>query len=165
MIHRNLYIQKIKKLLNTATYEPYRSLRATLAFIVYTRLHITYSIAKASQVTESQYYTDPKLQIRYINRTIRRLKKNSCLALRYPKLKDNRLHIRVYSDASYANNSDGSSQHGHIIFLCDRSNLCQPLYWSSHKAKQVSRSVLGSVIMAFADSFDMVFIADLTYRR
>ena len=158
MIHQTSYIRKIEKLSNTATYKSYRSLRAKLAWITYTTPDISFSIAQAAQVTESQYNTDSKLQIRYINRTIKRLRKEPYLPLKYPKLDDTQLQIRVYSEASYANNSDSSSQLGYLIFLCDGSNLCQPLYWSSHKAKRVSRSVLGSETMAFADSVDMAFM-------
>ena len=157
MNHQTSYIRMIEKLLNTATYKSYRSLRAKLGWITYTRPDISFSIAQAGQVTESHFATDPKLQIRYINRTIRRFRKEAYLPLRYLKLYDTQLHIRVYSDAPYANNSDGSSQLRYIIYICDGSNLCQPLYWSSHKAKRVSGSVLGSETMAFADSFDMAF--------
>ena len=108
-IYQTSYIRKTEKLISTATYKEYRSLRAKLAWITYTRPDISFSIAQAAQVTESQYSTDPKLQVRYIIRTIRRLKKEPCLPLRYPKLCNDQLFIRVYSDASYAKNSDGSS--------------------------------------------------------
>ena len=43
------------------------------------------------------------------------------------------------------------------MFLADKNDKCQPLYWSSHKSKRVSRSDLGSETMAFADAFDMKF--------
>jgi hypothetical protein len=63
----------------------------------------------------------------------------------------------VYSDASYANNPDGSSQIGYIIFLCDTTGACQPLFWSSKKSKRVTISCLGSETMALADAFDFAF--------
>ena len=77
--------------------------------------------------------------------------------LRFPKLDKDSLSISVYSDASFCNNQDGSSQLGYIILLKDKENKCQPLYWSSHKSRRSSRSVLGSEVMAFADAFDMAF--------
>jgi hypothetical protein len=63
----------------------------------------------------------------------------------------------VYTDASYANNFDGSSQLGYIIFLADANGKCQPIAWSSHKSRRVTRSVLGSETMAFADGFDAAY--------
>lgn len=41
--------------------------------------------------------------------------------------------------------------------LMDKDNKCKPLYWTSYKAKRVTRSVLGSEVMAFADAFDMAY--------
>ena len=38
-----------------------------------------------------------------------------------------------------------------------KHNKCQPLYWTSYKAERVTRSVLGSEVMAFADEFDMKY--------
>ena len=77
--------------------------------------------------------------------------------LKFPKLDPKRLRLQVYSDASYGKNFDGSSQLGYIIFLADLNGNCQPLFWSSHKSKRVSRSVLGSETMTFADAFDMAY--------
>lgn len=65
--------------------------------------------------------------------------------------------MQFYSDASYGRNIDLTSQVGYIIFLSDKCDKFQPLYWSSHKAKQVTRSVLRNVMMAFSNAFDMAF--------
>ena len=54
-------------------------------------------------------------------------------------------------------NEDKSSQLGYFIFLSDKSKYCQPIFWSSYKSKRVTRSVLGSEVMAFADAFDMAY--------
>jgi hypothetical protein len=53
--------------------------------------------------------------------------------------------------------TDGSSQLGYIIFLADGNGACQPMFWSSHKSRRVTRSVLGSETMALADAFDMAY--------
>jgi hypothetical protein len=60
----------------------------------------------------------------------------------------------VYTDASYANNFEGSSQLGYVIILADSSGKCQPIVWSSLKSRRVTMSVLESETMAFADVFD-----------
>ena len=164
MVDQTSYIRKIEKLLNTTTYKLCQSLGAKLAWITYTRPDISFSNAQAAQVTKSQYTTGPKLQIRHINRTIRRLMKETHLPLRYPKLDDRQLQIRVYSDASYASNSDSSFQLVYIIFICDGSNICQPLYWSSQKAKRVSRSVLCTEKWRLMTHLTWHSFSDITYR-
>ena len=52
MIHQTAYIRKIGKPLNTAKYNSYRSLRAKVALIKYTRPHISFSVVQAAQVSE-----------------------------------------------------------------------------------------------------------------
>eukprot|EP00112_Aurelia_sp_Birch-Aquarium-sp1_P024403 Seg770.3 transcript_id=Seg770.3/GoldUCD/mRNA.D3Y31 product="Retrovirus-related Pol polyprotein from transposon RE1" protein_id=Seg770.3/GoldUCD/D3Y31 len=57
--------------------------------------------------------------------------------IRFPSLGDPKdLHIALYSDASYANLSDGvSSAEGYVIFLVGKEGRCCPLSWSSRKVK------------------------------
>jgi hypothetical protein len=75
---------------------------------------------------------------------VKHLRKTALFTLKYPKLAINSLTQEVYTDASYANNFDGSSQLVYIIFLADASGKCQQIVWSSHKSRRVTRSVLGS---------------------
>ena len=77
--------------------------------------------------------------------------------LKFPKLDHNSPQLQFYSDESHGNSFDGSSQLGYIIFLADANNNCQSLFWSSHKSNRVSRSVLGSDTMAFAEVFEAAF--------
>lgn len=116
------------------------------------------TVALLAQVTEEMFEKSKKKYIKIINDTIKRLKDTYDSTLKFPKLDNKSLQLRVYSDASYSNNEDKSSQLGYIIFLMDKHNRCQPLFWSSHKSKRVSRSVLGSETMAFADAFDMAYV-------
>ena len=67
------------------------------------------------------------------------------------------LNLQTYTDAGFADNNDTSSQLGYIMFLVDKYDYCQPLMWFSHKSKRVTKSVLGSEMMAFADGFDFSF--------
>ena len=92
-----------------------------------------------------------------LNYLVRKLKAQNEFSLKYPKLDKESLRIQVYSDDSYGTNSDGTSQLGYIIFLADKFESCQPIFWTSYKSRRVSRSVLCSETMAFADAFDMAF--------
>jgi hypothetical protein len=60
----------------------------------------------------------------------------------------------VFTDASFANNKDLSSQIGYVIVLSDGTNA-NILHWSSIKCKRVTRSVLASELYAMAHGFDM----------
>lgn len=50
-----------------------------------------------------------------------------------------------------------SSQIRIIIFLCDKEDKYQPIYWSSQKPKRVTIFVLGSEVMAAVDAFYMAY--------
>lgn len=157
-IHMKNYANKLNLLPRDASLTEFRSLRQKLMWLVNTRPDIACSVAKSTQVTNEKYVTNPSKYVKILNRTLRYIRRSIGLKLKYPKLDKDSLRLQVYSDASYATNADNSSQLGYIIFLADKSNNCQPLAWSSHKAKRVNRSVLGSEIMAFADAFDMAFV-------
>lgn len=95
------------------------------------------------------------MAIRSINKVVDHLKNNENLVLKDPKLDIESMHLRIYSDASFATNSDHMSQLGYITFFMDKFNKCQPIYWTSYKSERVCTSVLGSKVMAFADAFDL----------
>ena len=67
----------------------------------------------------------------------------------------NSLSLLVFTDASFANNKDLSSQIGLVIVFIDRNQSVNILHWSSIKYKQVTRSVLASELYALAHGFDI----------
>jgi len=67
----------------------------------------------------------------------------------------NSFNLLVFTDASFTNNKDLSSQIGFVIVLTDRNQSVNVLYWSSIKCKRVTRSVLASELYALAYSFDI----------
>jgi hypothetical protein len=67
----------------------------------------------------------------------------------------NSLSLLVFTDASFANNKDLSSQIGFVIILTDRNQSVNVLHWSFIKYKQVTHSVLASKLYALAHSFDI----------
>jgi hypothetical protein len=79
-----------------------------------------------------------------LNDVVKHLRQTASFTLKYSKIDINSLTLKVDTDASNANNFDGSSQLGYIIFLADSSGKCQPIVWSSHESRHVTRSVLGS---------------------
>ena len=156
-IHQKLYISKLIQLMANEDFAAFRSLRAQLAWVLQTRPDIACAVALLTQVTEARFHTDAKKYVTDVDTVVKHLQKTPYFVLRYPKLDKDSIRLQIYSDASYASNYDASSKLGYIIFLADKNNSCQPLLWSSHKSKRVSRSVLGCETMAFADAFDVAF--------
>jgi hypothetical protein len=78
---------------------------------------------------------------------------NPTRGLRFVQLDIQSLKLMVFTDASFANNQDLSSQIGFVIVLSD-GNKANILHWSSIKCKRVTRSVLASELYAMAHGFD-----------
>lgn len=154
LIHQKDYINRLQNISDDSTFPQFRSARARLAWIQYTRPEISARVNFLSQTTESTF-NSKKVQI--YNDTVNELKSNPSRGLKMRKLDLSSLHIKAFSDSSFANNDDKSSQLGFIIVLADKLDNCNVLYFSSHKSRRIVRSVLGGEVYAFADSFDVAY--------
>ena len=73
------------------------------------------------------------------------------------------LNIKLYSDATFNNLLNGSSQGGFIILLSNKYNNVAPIAWSSIKLKRVARSTIAAETLALSDGCDTsFFVASLT---
>jgi hypothetical protein len=75
--------------------------------------------------------------------------------LKFVKLDVNTLQLVAFTDASFANNKDLSSQIGYVIILTDASKKANIIHWSSVKCKRVTRSVLASELYGMTHGFDI----------
>lgn len=75
----------------------------------------------------------------------------------FPHLDLKTLEIRVYADASWANNRVLSSQLGFMVFLADGSGKCALINWQSKKSRRVTRSTMAAEIFALCNGFDSGF--------
>ena len=80
---------------------------------------------------------------------------NSQRGLHYVQLDQTTLQLIVFTDASFANNKDLSSQIGYVIVLADAKLNGNIIHWSSIKCKRITRSVLASELYGMAHGFDM----------
>jgi hypothetical protein len=71
----------------------------------------------------------------------------------------------VFTDASFANNFDFSSQIGFVITLTDANSKANIIHWSSIKCKRVTRSVLASELYAMAHGFDVGAAVNATLEK
>lgn len=74
--------------------------------------------------------------------------------MKFPKLDENSLHLRVYSDYSFEKNFDLTSQIGNIVLLCDTNNACHILHYTSKKCKRAVPSVLAAETFDLYAAFD-----------
>ena len=65
------------------------------------------------------------------------------------------LKLVVFTDSSFANNADYSSQIGYVIALADDEDNTNILHWSSTKCKRVTRSTLASELYGMVNGFDI----------
>ena len=80
---------------------------------------------------------------------------NANRGLKFVKLDVNTLQLLVFTDASFANNKDLSSQIGYVIVLADATKKANIVHWSSIKCKRVTRSVLASKLYGMAYGFNI----------
>ncbi len=80
------------------------------------------------------------------------------------KLDQSTLRLVVFTDASFANNKDLSSQIEYVICLADDTHA-NILHWSSIKCKRVTRSVLAAELYAMVHGFDVDSVLKSTLTK
>ena len=148
------YLKRLEELPADCPFKAFRSMRMKLAWLANTRPDCLFEISQLAQITEEMYEEDRRKVVRQLNRTIRYAIQNQ-ISLQIPVLNIDTLRIIGYSDSSFANNRDLSSQLGHICFLGDDSGAVAPISFKSYKARRVTRSAMSSEVIAFSDLFDV----------
>ena len=86
-----------------------------------------------------------------VNKVVKRLHSRT-YSLFYPILRDKEdLVIDCFSDASFANLSDGGSQGGYILFLADRHGERLVISWKSRKVRRVVKSTTAAETLALLE--------------
>jgi hypothetical protein len=116
-----------------------------------------YDLSVAAQSTE---YTHD--DVRALNRRLQWQIKNSSRGLKFVKLDEKSLQLLVFTDASFANNKDLSSQMGALLVVADAQGNANILHWVSIKCKRVTRSVLALELLAMVHGFDSAFCVKAT---
>lgn len=63
----------------------------------------------------------------------------------------------MYTDASFVNSNDLSSQLGVLIFVTNIKNTCHVPDRRNYKSQRVVPSIIGGKVCAFMDGFDCIF--------
>ena len=129
-------------------------MRMKLAWLANARPDCLFVISQLAQNTEEMFNADRRKIVRQLNRAVRYAIQNQ-VSLKIPTLDIDTLRIIQYSDSSFSNNRDLSSQLGHICFLGDDSRAVAPIYFKSYKARRATRSAMSGEVIAFSDLFDV----------
>ena len=136
---------------NVSMKEQYVAQRARGAYVAtMTQPEASFDLSFAAQATEPT-----KDDIKALNQRLQWQLDNSQRGLKFVKLDEESLRIVVFTDGSFANNRDYSSQIGHVIVLADKHNKANVIHWSSTKCRRVTRSVLASELYAMSNGFDI----------
>lgn len=136
------------------SFTDYKSVLMQLGWLTITRPDISFAVATGAQVTSVNFTRDLHEMIKKINKVAKTVRDSSERGLCYKKMDSESFQVRVYSNGSFANNADMSSQFGCVIFLYDSRSNCLLLSFRSYKCRRVTSTVLAAGEMAFADAFD-----------
>lgn len=136
---------------NLSIKEQYIAQRARGAYVASVcQPEAAYDLSVAAQVTEPT-----EKDVHTLNKRIQWQIENAARGLWFVKLDKDSLQLMVFTDASFANNKDLSSQVGFVLVLADAKGRANIIHWSSTKCKRVTRSVLASELYGMAHGFDM----------
>ncbi|KAI0993781.1 hypothetical protein K3495_g14402, partial [Podosphaera aphanis] len=107
--------------------------------------------------------TDPdEVEYTALNRRLKWQIENIQRGLRFVPINLATAKIMVFTDGSFANNKDLSSQFGFVLILANEDQIgsktkvrCNLIHWSSTKCKRITRSVLASEIYGMLNGFDI----------
>lgn len=121
------------------------------------QLEATFDYSVAAQIDHSAFPNDPSDDetIKNLNKRIYWQMNNPDRCLTFKPLNLSTVKLVVFTDASYANNRDMSSQIGYVIVMMDDNDNANLVHWTSIKCNRITRSVLAAELYAMAHGFDM----------
>jgi hypothetical protein len=91
---------------------------------------------------------------KFLNRCLSWQIKNATRGLTFVPLDIQTMKMVVFTDSSFANNYDFSSQIGFVVALADANGDSNIVHWVSVKSRRITRSVLASELYAMSLGFD-----------
>lgn len=139
---------------DASVYSKFRSTRMKLGWLANTRPDCLFEISQLAEATEEIFEQNPKERNKGRNRCVCYERDNN-VSIKFPKRDQCSLRIIGYSDASFANNRDNSSQLGYTVLLCDKHGSAIPLVSKSYKSRRITRSAMSAEEIAFSDMSDV----------
>jgi len=113
----------------------------------------------------AQFVNPKEEDAKTLNKRLQWQIENQSRGLRFIKLDKNSLKLVIFTNSSFANNKDNTSQIGLVIILAYKNNNANILHWSSIKCKRVTRSVLASELYGMAHGFDPGAVLKTTIKK
>lgn len=153
-ISQSHYLKNLSFLDMDADFASFRSMRQKLAWLGNSRPDCAFAISQLAQVTNKSFNDNRSQHIKMLNETVRYALDNR-FDIKIQKLCLDTLRIVGYSDGSFSNNTDLSSQLGYLILLMDHTGRAVPIYYKSYKSRRITRSPMAAEVIAFSDMFDV----------
>lgn len=112
-IYQKSFIHSLKFLPQNSDFIALGRRRAQLAWLIHTRRDISVDDNQLTQVIENKFSVN---NVNKYNKVVKYLKSTRDRTLARRKLDLESLHLRVYTDASFATNYGNSSQLGNIFY-------------------------------------------------
>jgi hypothetical protein len=122
----------------------------------------SYDMSAAAQVQ-----TPDEMECTKLNKRLKWQMVGIQRVLRYVPLDLQTAELMVFTDGSFAKNTDPSSQIGYFIALVNETAQTDnefTIHWSSTKCKRVTRSVLASELYGMVNGFDLGLSIATTIR-
>ena len=132
-------------------------MRMRLAWLANTRPDCMFEISQLDQVTEDMFLQDSKKTLQRLNMAVA-FATNNRIPLQIAKLNQESLRVIDFSDASFSNNADLSTQLGHVCFIGDDTGAVVPITFKSYKSRRVTRSAMAGEVIAFSDLLDVAAV-------
>ena len=153
-IDQNAYLKKLEELPLESSFSSFRSMRMRLVWLSHTRPDCQFECSPLAQITEDVFDMKQTECLKRLNRAVNFAITHG-YSLTVPKLHLKSLRVIGFSDSSFANNDDLSSQLGYICFLGDETERVIPIVFKSYKSRRVTRSPMAGEVIAFSDLFDV----------
>lgn len=151
VMQQSKYINGIDYDSHSFTSEDFAYLRGKIAYATnQTAPQFTCRLNMLAQITVDQVEKSDHKHLRKLLADM----KADCTGLTYQRLDMSSAAIRVYTDASFAQNRDLSSQLGWCVYLVDKNGQCNLIHWCSRKCRRVVKSAFAAELFALIQGHD-----------
>lgn len=150
---------KLSALIPPKTVEEAVSLRAKVQYIATTTRP---DLASPSQLRAAEVTNPIRSTFRKLKDLVNYCHKSKDLGLKFVALDKESIRIVLFTDASFGNKRDLSSQMGFLIVIVDRADNANILHYGSQKCRRVTRSVMAAEVLALVHGFDNDYVVKHT---
>lgn len=115
-------------------------------------------LCSSTQLLSSDVQNCDEKTIEKLCKITKRARETSEIGLNFVELDLDSLQYFLFTDASFANASNGASQIGFVLCLADSSGKANIVHFGSQRCKRVTRSVMAAELLALNYGFDNAYL-------